>query len=366
MIRVRASIVAALILTSVALPRSQNAPAVPSAQGKSTILEKVVVKVNGEILTLSEIERMQIEVLQDQNRQTATPRDLASDPKLMAALAEVTPQLLVEAIDLLLLVQHGHELGMKFTDENFKFALENVKKANKMDDRQLAAAMKEAGMTMDQLRQNFERTSIRQQVEQREIMRNMTLTEEEARQYFKSHPEQFMTPPTVTVREIAIMVPVETVGGQQTVNVAKDEEARDKAAALRARALKGEDFVALVTEASEAGTKANGGLIGPVLIADLAPAIGAALEKLKAGEISEVIRLGNGYRIFKLETRTASEVEPFNAVRNQISQRIYESRLGVETKKFLDVLHKQALIEWKDDAFQKMYEQGKAKVAKAG
>lgn len=335
------------------------------AQKSSLVIEKIIVKVNGEILTLSELERMQIDALQDQKRQ-ATPRDLTTDPALVAALNEVTPQLLVEAVDELLLVQYGRELGIKFTDERFKDALENVKKQNKLDDAQLAVAMKDAGLTLSQLRQNFERTWIRQEVERREIGRNLQLTEEEARQYYKAHPDEFMSQPTITLREILVGVPTETVGGQATVNVARDEAAKEQITALRERAVKGEDFVKLVEEASEAGTKANGGLLGPVLIADLATSVARVLEKLEPGQISEVVRVGNGYKIFKLETRTKAEVEPFDKVRDRIANRIYNSRLDTEVAKFLKTLRSQALIEWKDENYRLLYEKGNAARAKTG
>jgi hypothetical protein len=35
-------------------------------------------------------------------------------------------------------------------------------------------------------------------MERREVARNITLTEEEARQYYKAHPQDFMKPATVT------------------------------------------------------------------------------------------------------------------------------------------------------------------------
>jgi peptidyl-prolyl cis-trans isomerase SurA len=351
----------------VALATTDLGAQAPPPQSKSSIIERIIVKVNGEILTQSEIERMQIDALQDQNRRQINPRDLATDAKLMAALADVTPRLLVDEVDNLLLVQHGRELNIKFTEENFKLAIENVKKQNKIEnDKQFAQALADAGMTMDSLRQNFERTWIIQQVERREIMKNVTLTEEEARQYYKANPDQFMKPPTVTVREILVAVPTETVGGQQTVNVAKDDEAKQKMTSLRERALKGEDFAKLVEESSEAGTKANGGLIGPILTEELNPAIAGVLEKLKPGEVSDVIRTSRGYQIFKMETRTAAEVEAFDKVRSQLAQRIYESRLGKERIKFLDRLRVQAVMEWKDDAYRKMYEQGAAQRAKSG
>jgi len=50
-------------------------------------------------------------------------------------------------------------------------------------------------------------------------------------------------------------------------------------------------------------------------------------------------------------------------VRTQIANRIYDSRLGSETEKFLAKLRAQALIEWKDDTYKKMFEQVRAQKA---
>jgi peptidyl-prolyl cis-trans isomerase SurA len=368
----RFAVAAAVLITAVPTLAAQSAsqpttaPQAPT-QPPSLIVEKIIVKVNGEILTQTELERIQIETLQqDQNRRIASPRDLVTDAGLIKALTDITPSILSDKIDELLIVQFGREMGVKFTDENFRLTIQNVKQQNKLNDQQFAEAMKESGITLELLRERFEREYIRRQVEQREIMKNMTLTEEEARQYYKAHPDEFMKPPTVTLREILVTVPTETTGGQTTINVAKDEAARDRISAIRERALKGEDFVKLVEEASEAGSKANGGIVGPVVTTDVSPAVGAAIEKLKPGEVTEVLRLGNGYRIFKLESRTAAEVEAFDKLRNQIAQHIYDARLGTETEKFLSKLRTQALIEWKDETYKKMFETTQAKKAKTG
>jgi peptidyl-prolyl cis-trans isomerase SurA len=356
---VRLAIVAVLVALGGALGLA--------AQSQGTIIQKIIVKVNGEILTQTELEQLQIDALRRQNQnRPVTERDLATDAGLRSALAEITPTLLADAVDELLLMQRGREMGLKFTDEQFKDSLQRIKDENKIDDKQLMAALQQEGLTMDELRQNFERMFMVNMVERREIMGAMTITEEESRQYYRAHPEEFMKPPTVTLREILVAVPVETVGGQQTVNVAADEAAKEKIAAVRDRALKGEDFLALINEVSQSGTKANGGMVGPVLVADLSPALAGMLEKMKPGDITEPFRTRSGYQIFKLETRTAAEPESFDKVRGQISQRISESRLGVERKKLLDRLRVQALIEWKDEAYKKYYEQGLALRAKAG
>jgi len=121
------------------------AQGVPSVQSKSGIIEKIIVKVNGEILTQSELESEQIKSLQEQqNAKVVDAKQLSTDAGLAKALQEITPQLLVDAVDDLLIVQYGRELGVKFTEDRFKQALDNVKKENKLDDKQFAQALKEA------------------------------------------------------------------------------------------------------------------------------------------------------------------------------------------------------------------------------
>jgi peptidyl-prolyl cis-trans isomerase SurA len=324
---------------------------------QSTIVQKIIVKVNGEIFTQSELEFQQIQTLRDQNRAVRKAEDLNSDPALRTALAEITPALLVEAVNELMLVQHGRETGIKFNDATFAKGLEEMKKNNNIpDDAALQAALKQEGITLSDLRVRFERQFIIQNVIGRELQRNMTLTEEEMRQYFNTHQSEFMKPPTVTLREILIPVPTETVNGQATVNVGLDDAAKEKITAIRERAVKGEDYTKLVAEASESGTKANGGLIGPIAAADLNPAVSQMLEKMQVGDVSEPMRTRAGYQILKLETRSAAEVEAFEKSREQIQQHILGARVEVEKAKFLEKLRLQAVIEWKDDAFKKMYE----------
>jgi hypothetical protein len=75
---------------------------------------------------------MQVEMLrQRQDLQNAT----ADSPVLQKAVAEVTPQLILSAVDELLLVQRGRELGYVMSDEQFKSVLDNIKKDNNIEGR---------------------------------------------------------------------------------------------------------------------------------------------------------------------------------------------------------------------------------------
>jgi len=319
----------------------------PPTAPKSTILERVLVRVNGEIFTQKQLEQERTDALEQRN--------VDATKVTVAMVTEMTPDILVKAVDDLLLVQRGRELGIKFTDSNFQNGLDNIKKQNNLNDAQLKEAMAQAGLTMEQLRQNFEKTFIKNAVQQQEI--HLNLTEEEARQYYQAHQDEFMTPATVTLREIVIAVPTQNGPNNQPLfSVGADNDAKAKIESARARLLKGEDFATVAAEVSTSGSKANGGLIGQVNLEQLNPTLRETLDKLKPGEVSEPIRTATGYQLLKIDTRSTPEREPFAKVRDRIGQRIFEARLDTETEKLLTGLRSQAVIEWKDDGYKQMYE----------
>jgi peptidyl-prolyl cis-trans isomerase SurA len=291
-------------------------------------------------------------------------RSLQDDARLRAELAELTPRVLVEAVDELLLIQRARELKVTFTEDLFRQATDNIKKSNNFTtDEELTKALEQDGMTLEQLREGFERLYLKQAVQQREIGQRMNLTEEERRQYYNSHRETFVTPATVTLREIFIPFPVglDVTKGKGTqppaVSPADEAAVRARIEAVRTRAAAGEDFAKLVGEVSEAATKASGGLVGPVQVSDINPALADLIRALAPGEVSAPFRGARGYQIFKLESRTEPAPRPYDEVRTDIQQRIYDDRLEGETQKLLERLRSQAVIEWKDQTYQGLYAQ---------
>ena len=317
------------------------------------ILEQILVKVNGEVLTKTDLEQRQLRLLRDRTDIGPT----ASEEELKRAIAQVTPQILVDVVDEMLLVQRGRELGQTMTDEQFRLSLENLRRDNNITtDEQFQVALKQEGMTLENLRKMFERQLLISRVEQQEVMSKINVTEDEARQYYERHPDDFKTQPGMTLREMLIVVPEEKDG----VNVGKDDDAKAKADALRVRALKGESFEKLAAENSDAGSKANGGLIGPIRHDELAPDFQKLIDPLRPGQITQVVRSRQGYQFFRLELRTESDRLTFDQARQQIGDRIGNEKRTDELEKYLAKLRDQAIIEWKNDELKKAYEQGRA------
>lgn len=335
------------------LVTAQQAP----ASSRPVVLQRVLVKVNGAVFTKTELEEAQILALQERAQRNLTPLDVQSDEKLRALLVEITPEILGSVVDNLIILQRGRELGYRMSDDQFKSAIDNIKKDNQLDDASFQTALKQQGLTMEVLREQLEESYLKQAVSQNEVMSRLQITEEEARQYYRAHPEEFLTPALMTLREIFISVPTEMRDGQEVFNAAADEAAQKKMTDIRERAVKGEDFAALVTEFSESGSKANGGLIGPINLAELAEGLRKRLEPLKTGEVDQPIRTPKGYQLLKVESKSEAAPQAFEQVRNEIGNKVAQQRGQALMEKYLEGMRAQAIIEWKDEELKKLYEQ---------
>jgi peptidyl-prolyl cis-trans isomerase SurA len=321
------------------------------AAQRSEIIEQILVKVNGEILTKTELEQRQIMAL----RQRDPNFRPASDAELQKALVEVTPQVIVDAVDELLLVQRGRELGYALGEQQFQSILENIKKENKLEtDEQFQQALKQEGMTLQDLRRQLERNLLVTRVQQAEVLGKISVTEDEVARYYEENKAAFTTPPTVTVREILINVPVTEKG----INAAQDDEAKAKAEDLRAKIVAGEPMAQLAAQYSDSGSKANGGLIGPISRNDLAPELQKLLATMKPGDVSPVLRTARGYQIIKLESATPEKTRTLDEARAEVSDKLAEQKRQGQLEQYLEQLRAQAIIDWKNEEIKKAFELG--------
>lgn len=324
------------------------------------ILEQVLVKVNGEIITKTEFEARQVAELRNRP-ELANASPASAD--LQKAVAEITPDLILTAVDELLLVQRGRESGFALGDQQFAQILENIKTSNNLqDDAKFQEALKQEGLTLADLRRNLERQMLVQQVQRAEILDKISISDEEARAFYDAHRQEFTSPTEVTLREILL----EVKSSDRGVNVAEDDAVREQAQEIRKRLLGGEPFPRLAGEYSSAASKANGGLIGPLKTEELATSLRDLLAGMQVGDITEPIRTQRGYQVLKLESRTDAKLRSFEEARGDIGNRIGEQKLRGEREKYIERLRAQATITWRNEELRKAYESALAKRKEAG
>ena len=322
------------------------------------VLERILVKVNGGIISQTDFENRQVAYLRDRNT-AFDPEDLKTDAGLLKIVREITPDLIVAAVDEMLIVQLARELGFEMGDEQFDDVVENIMEQNNFEsDLQLEAALRQEGLTRASMRDVLERQYLQNAIMQVEILSKITITESETQEYYETHLEEFTEPAAVTLREILVRAPSAEAGAPGgPFNVALAEEAREKTEAAHARILSGEDFATVAAEASDAPSKANGGLIGPVIRDELAVSVLQLIEGLRVGEVSEVASTPQGYQFFKLESATEATPTPLEQVRETVADSVFGDRRVAAYDELLEKLRSEAIIEWKDEGLRQAYEQ---------
>src|SRR5712691_9447493 len=124
-------------------------PAIPSllvllaAPAGAEIIERVVAKVNGEIITLSEFVNRQVAAVQSAR--------IAPD-RIETFLRDQNAKILQDAIDEILLVQRAGDVGIRLRPEYTKDVIEGIKKENNLaSDQALQEQLRREGMSLDDL-----------------------------------------------------------------------------------------------------------------------------------------------------------------------------------------------------------------------
>jgi peptidyl-prolyl cis-trans isomerase SurA len=134
---------------------------------------------------------------------------------------------------------------------------------------------------------------------------------------------------------------------KKTNELADDATVRLKLAALRERALKGEDFAGLATTASEdTGSAAEGGDLGWTGPGSFVPEFEQAIAAMKDGEISEPVHTQYGWHVIQmLGHRRFDNTDEMK--RRQAAEAIRAGKADEETELWLRRLRDDAYVEYK-------------------
>jgi peptidyl-prolyl cis-trans isomerase SurA len=294
-----------------------------AAPGGGELIERVIVKVNGDIVTLTDFTARQIAAAQAA-RVTAD--------RIEAFLRDNNARILQESIDDLLIVQHAADVGVRMRPEMIAEILENIKKENNIaSDADLQEQLRREGMTLDDLKRNIERSVLTRQVLYRELDSKVTVTEADSRREYEARRAEYTKAASVRLQEI--LVPGD------------DASASALARDLVARARAGEDFAELARAHSSAPTRAAGGDLGRIARGEMNPEIERAAFALGPGEVSEPLAVPGGYRILRVAERDEGSVTPFEEVQAEIQKRLTQARRAELYEGFLEGLRKTATID---------------------
>jgi parvulin-like peptidyl-prolyl isomerase len=295
---------------------------VPPGAG-AEIIERVVAKVNGQIITLSEFQSRQIAAAQGAR--------VGSDA-VGAFLRQNNARILQEAIDEILILQKAEDAGIQAPSQWIDESIEGIRKENNItSDEQFQEALAREGLTLAELRQNIERGVVRRIIMEREIRPKIEATDSELRaEYETLKATEFTKPATVTLQEI--LVKEEAGGAALATEIAN-------------RAKAGEDFAALARAYSSAPSRANGGDVGQVAQGEINPDLGKAAFALPVGGISDPLPVEGGYRVIKVTAKTSGSTTPYEAAKDRVHDRLMMARFEKAYEAYMQELRKNASVE---------------------
>lgn len=291
------------------------------------VVNRIVAVVNNDIITSVQLDKALTA------RLAAEPQGPSGAPgELAAQRSKVLDGLIEEA----LIRQKNAELGLKVSDEEIEAAIRDVQKQNNLTREQLQEALKAQGMGFDEYRETLGKQILRFKLIGREVQSKVEVTNQEIRDYFRDHIDQFREEPSTRLSRLTF--PLKISNPEQLGAV------RAKAAGALARLRQGEEFGVVLQEYKEEGS-AEGGDMGAFAEGEITPAFAEAVEGLKDGGISEIVEAAGGLHILKVVEKSSGKVRQFDSVKDEIRKILMEQKTEAQFKSWAEGLKSGAYID---------------------
>jgi peptidyl-prolyl cis-trans isomerase SurA len=327
----RAAFIAGIVLStgpSFAQTQSKPAAAAQDVPYQGTVVERIIARVNDQVITNSDYQRARQE-LEAQARQQGWSQQ---------QLFEQEHNLLRDLIDQQLLLSKGKELGISGETETVR-RLDEIRKQNHLDSMEdLQKAAEAQGVSFEDFKQHIREGVISSMVIRDEVGRHLSVSQSEVQQYYEQHKSDFDQPEQVRLSEILIPTP-------DPDNAAQVETAQKKADDIEAKLKSGADFAALAKAESGGPTAAQGGDLGQFKRGQLAKVLEDQTFPLKPGEYTQPVRTKQGFVILKVTEHTAGGVQPLKDVQPQVEDALYQQKMAPALRQYLTRLREQAYIE---------------------
>ncbi len=267
----------------------------------TAVVEEIVAKCNGDIVTRGDLDRSRRELME-----TLRESGVVGD-ELEKQLAEREKDLLRDRIDQLILAQKAKDLNINVDSEVSK-QMSAIQSDSKIaDPEKFQAYIKErSGMSYEDFKQEMKNRFLTQRVIREEVSEKMSVKHEDVEKYYNEHKTEFVRDEQITLQEILI-----STEGKDAAGVAAAEK---KAKDLVARARKGERFAEMARDNSDSVTAKGMGELPPYKKGMLSSNLEDAVWNQPKGYITDPIRTDNGF--LDSARRRSPEGRPSRAVRS--------------------------------------------------
>ncbi len=298
------------------------------------VVDQIVAKVNGDIVSQDEMQRMIRERTQELKAQGA------SGSQLQHAIEDSEKNLLRDRIDQLLLVQKGKELNINVDSEISKYMASLRRQSGLTDEEKFRDYVRQqSGMSYEDFQAEAKNSALTREVISSEVGRHIHIADKEIEAYYNAHQKDFIRDEKVYLSEILI-----STQGKDAAQIAAAEK---KANQLADDATKGQRFPDLARDNSDAATAKDGGSLGGYKKDDLSKDIVAAVWSLPKGAVTKPIKLATGFEIFKVDDHTKQGLAPLADIKPEIESLLYGPKMQPKVREYLTSLRLEAFLQVK-------------------
>jgi parvulin-like peptidyl-prolyl isomerase len=295
-------------------------------------VEQIVAKVNGDIITRTDLER-------ERKQQELRIRQAGANPQQMKdELARREKDMLRDKIDELLLIQRGKDLSINVDTDVSKY-LGQIQVDNKIaDPEKFQAWIREAtGMPYEDFKLETRNGILTQRVIGQEVGSKIQIPREEILAYYEKNKTSFVRQEQVFLREILISTKDKDAAAQ----AAADKKAKD----LVARARKGERFHELARDNSDAQSAKQGGDLGAWKKGEMAPNLESQIWDKPKNFVTDPIKIETGYLILKVEDHFKEGQAALEEVEPEIKEKLYMPLFNPKVREYLTQLRRESFLE---------------------
>ncbi|MFA5913946.1 MAG: peptidylprolyl isomerase, partial [Burkholderiales bacterium] len=278
--------ISAWLAAAVLALASGGALAQTAASNRVALVDRIVAVVNSEVITKAELAE-RVKTVTQQLRQQGTPL-----PPAEQLQRQVLERMIMDRLQL----QLARETALRVDDLQLDRTVARVAERNKMSLTQFRQALERDGIQFDKFREEMRNEILLSRLREREVDNRIVVTDNEI-DYFLS--QQAQSPSAATEFNLSeIMLRLPEQASPEEVN-RQHERAEQVLAQLR----QGADFAKLAVGYSDAPDALQGGAMGWRARDRLPDLYTQALDRMKPGEVSGIIRSPAGFHLLKLIDR---------------------------------------------------------------
>jgi peptidyl-prolyl cis-trans isomerase SurA len=294
----------------------------PSAYAaeRTLLVDKVAAVVNGEMISLFDVQRYS---LQEITRQGIT----GSDPQSESLRRKIFQQTLDGMIMDILIRQEAERYKVSVSDAEVDNETLMIMQRSQMTPKQFENQLLLQGSSLKQFKEQVQHSILRQRMMSLMVARKIVVTKEEVSAYYREHQNEFTTQHSVDVAMI-LLGPMDNAE-----NVRKDIASGKLSFAEAAR------------KYSAAPNAIDGGKMGVIPWKDLNPEWRRVLANMRVGEVSPIIRSGNAAYLLCLNTTIEDTSLNLEEVAAEIEDRLREPKLNQRFEEYYGQLRKNAVVD---------------------